>query len=103
MDVEKAQEICKEFGCHAYINITIDKQGNVNVTRINFWELKREDVMKIKRRYGWTTLKKRFVMGDVDYKVGNVIFNQIRVCKITGYREKVVPEHTEKIPVYDCR
>lgn len=103
MNLEEAIELCKELKCHAYVDVQINEKGEVKVTSVNIWGAKRKDILEFRKAAG-ITMKKRFseMFGDIDWLFDNVTFNKVEQCKIVGYKEEVVPEHTKKVPIWDC-
>jgi len=101
--LNKAQEIIDRLGgwFHAdiYLYDSIDKQLEL---RINFWGLPPKQALEAKRLLGFKNMKKEYNQGDEDWKAENIVFNEVRECKITGYRTKHVEAHDEQIPIYDC-
>lgn len=101
MDLEMAKEICKKYGGHAYINIAINNNGEIERTYIGFWNINKEQILDAVKKFNLSILKKELVSGDIDLKSDNFKFNKFSECKIVGYKTKYVPAHTEQTPIYE--
>ena len=106
MNLEQVVKICRLLHCEAAVYL--DEQGEVAGT-VNFYRAKIEDIRKHFKELGFKKLEKKFWsdlnLPDIDLIAEGVRFNRVEECKIIGYKDVIVeamPEHTKKVPVYDC-
>jgi len=91
----------KKHGGRCLIDLSIYNEDTPYVA-FSFWDVNKESALGIMRSLGIKKADKLYRMGDVDWRHNNITFNRVEKCKVIGYEEKIVPEHIEKIPKYQC-
>ena len=106
MNLEQVVKICKLLHCEATVHL--DSQGEIEGT-VDFFNAKIEDIREHFKELGFKRLDKKFWsdlnLPDIDLIAEGVRFNRVEECKIIGYKDvivKAMPEHTRKVPIYDC-
>ena len=106
MDLDQVVKICQLLHCKA--NISLNSKGEIDGT-VDFYEAKIEDIRKYFKELGFKKLDKKFWpdlnLPDIDLIAEGVRFNRVEECKIVVYKDvivKAMPEHTKKVPIYDC-
>jgi len=101
MELNEVIELCKRFKARCYISTTVRENGTIE-HKYGFWGIDRKHVAEAMKMLGMNKMEKSFSYGDEDWTNENIKFNQVRKCKITGYKEEVVPERTIRTAIYDC-
>lgn len=101
--LEKAQDVIDKLGgwLHADIYLYDNTYKELSL-KLNFWGLKQEQALEAKKMLGFKTMKKEYGAGDEDWKAENVTFNEVRECKIIGYRTEHIKAQDREVPIYDC-
>ena len=101
MELNDVVKMCKRLNAQCYVTTTVRGNGTMK-TEYSFWGIDRKHVSEAMRMLGISKMDKEFAYGDEDWTHDNIKFNEVRSCKIVGYKEEVVPKHTKKTPIYDC-